>query len=77
MEHRNLGRTGLKVSRIGFGGAPIGLEDYLTKGDRDSPEFRRQAIAALREAAALGINYFDTAPGYGDGRSERLIGAAL
>jgi aryl-alcohol dehydrogenase-like predicted oxidoreductase len=77
MEVRALGRTGLKVSALGFGGAPIGIPDYLSHEDRDSPAFREEAMAALREAVARGVNYFDTAPGYGDGRSERLIGEAL
>ncbi len=77
MEYRTLGRTGLKVSAIGFGGAPIGIPGYLSPEDRDSAEFQEQALRAIREAVARGINYFDTAPGYGEGRSERLLGAAL
>lgn len=78
MEYRALGeRTGLAVSVIGFGGAPIGLSGYLTKEDRDSPAVQAQAIAAIREAVERGINFFDTAPGYGDGRSERIFGEAL
>lgn len=77
MEYQTLGRTGLKVSRLGFGGAPIGLAGYLTGDDRDSEAFRAGAVAALREAVSLGVNYFDTAPGYGDGLSERLFGEAL
>lgn len=77
MEYRTLGRTELRVSRIGFGGAPIGIPHYLSHEDRDSRAFHHQAVAAIQEAAARGINYFDTAPGYGDGRSERLIGEAL
>lgn len=78
MEYRTLGqRTGLKVSAIGFGGAPIGLQGYLSPEDRDSSAFREQALAALREAVEQGITLFDTAPGYGDGRSERLFGEAL
>jgi len=77
MQYQTLGRTGLKVSRIGFGGAPIGIPNYLSGEDRDSEAFRATALAALREAVARGINYFDTAPAYGNGRSERLIGEAL
>jgi len=77
MEYRTLGKTGLKVSRIGFGGAPIGIPNYLSPEDRDSEEFRSAAVAAIREAVARGITYFDTAPAYGDGRSERLMGEAL
>lgn len=77
MDYRTLGQTGLQVSALGFGGAPIGIPDYLSREDRDSSEFQAQAIAAIREAVANGINYFDTAPAYGDGRSERLLGEAL
>ncbi len=77
MEYHVLGRTGLKVSALGFGGAPIGIPRYLTPEDRDSETFRAMSLAALREAVARGINYFDTAPGYGDGRSESLLGEAL
>ena len=77
MEHRILGRTGLEVSVLGFGGAPVGLQGYLGADDLDSAAFRRQAAEALRVAVERGINYFDTAPGYGDGRSERIFGEAL
>lgn len=77
MEYRTLGRTGLKVSAIGFGGAPIGLQGYLSSEDRDSDAFQARAGAAIRAAVDGGINYFDTAPGYGNGRGERLLGAAL
>ncbi len=77
MQFRSLGRTGLSVSAIGFGGAPIGIPEYLSHEDRDSEAFQISAIQAIREAVDLGINYFDTAPGYGDGRSERLLGAGL
>lgn len=77
MEYRILGRTGLSVSRIGFGGAPAGIPDYLGREDRDSPDVQEHVLAALREAVARGINYFDVAPGYGGGRAERLYGEAL
>lgn len=80
MEYRTLGRTGLHVSALGFGGAPLGIPGYLDpdgRADRDGEAFRTEALAALREALARGINYFDTAPGYGEGRSERLFGEAL
>src|SRR5262245_8208121 len=77
MDYRTLGQTGLQVSALGFGGAPIGIPDYLSREDRDGAEFQEQAVAAIQEAVARGINYFDTAPAYGDGRSERLLGEAL
>src|SRR5579871_2246271 len=77
MEYRPLGRTGLQVSAIGFGGAPIGIADYLSHEDRDSTAFRAGAVEAIRLAVERGINYFDTAPGYGNGRSEQILGEAL
>ncbi len=77
MEYRTFGRTGLRVSRLGFGGAPIGIPGYLSAEDRDNPTVRTQAIAAIREAVARGVTYFDTAPGYGGGRAETLFGEAL
>ncbi len=61
--YRPLGGTGLTVSKIGFGG-------YRLTGDADQ---RRALVAALAE----GCNLFDTAANYGDGASERLIGAVL
>jgi aryl-alcohol dehydrogenase-like predicted oxidoreductase len=77
MEYRALGQTGLRVSAVGFGGAPIGIPRYLSREDRDSAAFRSRAIEAIGAAAARGINYFDTAPAYGEGRSESLLGEAL
>jgi len=65
MEYRELGRTGWRVSAIGFGGWAIGG----TWGPVDD----RESLAALRRAVDLGVNFFDTADIYGDGRSERLL----
>jgi D-threo-aldose 1-dehydrogenase len=64
-----LGRTELEVTRLGFGGASIGgLFRYVEDDD---------AIATVRHAWDLGVRYFDTAPLYGYGASERRIGRAL
>jgi len=63
MEKRRLGRTGLQVSVIGFGGIPIIALS------------RKEAEKVVRYAFEKGINYFDTARAYGD--SEEKIGAAL
>ncbi len=65
MEYRELGRTGWKVSEISFGTWAIGG----TWGDVDDKE----SIAALHCALDMGVNFFDTADVYGDGRSERLL----
>ncbi len=65
MEKRRLGKTGWDASVIGFGGWAIGAD----WGETDDDTSR----AALRAAAAAGVNFFDTADVYGDGRSERLL----
>lgn len=64
-----IGRTGLEVTRIGMGSAPLGglFEDV--------PE--ALALDTVRRALALGINFFDTAPLYGHGKSETYLGKAL
>lgn len=69
MRYRELGRTGLKVSEIGFGALAI--------GGRFGPTEDRQSIEALKKAFDLGVNFYDTADAYGFGKSEKLIGAAF
>jgi uncharacterized protein len=64
-------------SRLGFGGAAIGIRNYMGAYDAGSDEAVVSAIAALRRAMALGVTYFDSAPSYGSGLSERIIGQAL
>ena len=65
MEYRELGRTGWQVSAISFGAWAIGG----TWGKVDDEE----SMATLHHALDLGVNFFDTADVYGDGRSERLL----
>ena len=65
MNYRELGRTGWKVSEISFGAWAIGG----AWGDVDD----RESLAALHAALDGGVNFFDTADVYGDGRSERLL----
>jgi aryl-alcohol dehydrogenase-like predicted oxidoreductase len=65
MHYRELGRTGWQVSSVSFGAWAIGG----TWGEVDEAD----AMAALHRALDLGVNFFDTADVYGDGRSERLI----
>ncbi|MCS6774902.1 MAG: aldo/keto reductase [Chloroherpetonaceae bacterium] len=69
MKYRSLGRTGWQVSEIGFGAWGIGGG----WGPLDDAEARR----ALHRYLDLGGNFIDTAYGYGDGHSERLIGEVL
>src|SRR3989454_4932599 len=78
MNYRNLGQTGLKVSEISFGAWAIGgtSEAAGTQwGWGETPE--AEAIAAIRRARKLGVNFFDTADVYGNGRSEEVLGKAL
>ena len=66
MEYRTFGRTGWKVSAIGFGAWGIG-------GDVWGPTDDKTSLATLHRAIDLGVNFFDTADVYGDGHSEQLI----
>ena len=77
MQYRTLGRTGLRVSEVGCGGAPLGIPNYNERWNPRGSEESRSVIDALHRALDLGYNYFDTAPSYGDGRSEELMGQAL
>jgi aryl-alcohol dehydrogenase-like predicted oxidoreductase len=70
VKYRVLGRTGLRVSEIGFGAWAIGESNWGKQPENDS-------IDALHQALDLGVNIIDTAAGYGDGKSERIIGRAL
>jgi D-threo-aldose 1-dehydrogenase len=67
--HSEIGKTGLQVTKLGFGGAPLaGLFESVREED---------ARGALSAAYAAGIRYFDTAPYYGHGRGELRMGAFL
>ncbi len=69
MDYRVLGKTGLRVSVLGFGCGNVG--GLMIRG---TPTEQERAVA---RAIELGLNYFDTAPSYGDGQSETNLGAAL
>lgn len=74
MNRRVLGRTGLAVSEVGFGGWAIGGNAFGNSyGPTDDAESKR----AIRRAYDLGCNFFDTADVYGHGHSEALLGEAL
>jgi len=77
METVRLGNTGATVSRLGFGGAPAGLTNYLQSSSPQDARQREQTIAAIHRAAELGVTFFDTAPAYGSGASEEIYGEAL
>ncbi|WP_426592422.1 aldo/keto reductase [Cellulomonas sp. McL0617] len=68
MEYRQLGRTGMSVSEIGYGAWGIGASMWIGAQEDES-------VAALHRAIELGVNFIDTARGYGD--SERIVGGVL
>ena len=69
MEYKTLGRTGLRVSRVAFGCGPV---SGLMTGDNHDLQ-----TEVVRAAMDCGINWFDTAAGYGQGSSERNLGRLL
>ena len=70
MEKRQLGQSGLEVTVLTFGCWQAGNRQWTGTNDTDS-------AAAMRAAYDEGINFFDTAEGYGDGHSEQIVGQAL
>jgi len=68
MQYRRFGRTGWKVSEIGYG--MWGMAGWSGSEDAES-------LASLQRAVDLGCNFFDTAWAYGDGHSETLLGEVL
>ncbi|MDE0041405.1 MAG: aldo/keto reductase, partial [Candidatus Poribacteria bacterium] len=66
MQYRTLGRTGLRVSEVGYGGGRV-----------NPNQDRRALVEMLHAAFAAGLNYLDTAPDYGGGFSEIVIGEAV
>ena len=78
MQYRTLGRTGIRVSEIGFGAWAIGgtaEASGMPLGWGHSSD--DESLAAIRRARELGVNFFDTADSYGFGRSESLLGIVL
>src|SRR5689334_20637880 len=69
MQMRGFGRTGMKVSALGFGCGAVG--GIMVRGD---PADQERLVA---RPLAVGVNYFDTAVLYGDGESEKNLGRVL
>ncbi len=67
MHYRPLGKTGIRVSEIGFGTWGLG-------GDAYGPTDDRVSVEALERAFGAGVNFFDTSDLYGNGHSEELLG---
>src|SRR5918911_674154 len=78
MQYRDLGRTGIRVSAVGFGAWAIGgtaeASGTPLGWGRTSDD---ESLAAIRRARDLGVTFFDTADSYGFGRSESLLGIVL
>lgn len=74
MKYRDLGRTGIKVSAVGFGAWAIGGNLH---GNSYGPTEDKTSIDAIEKALDLGCNFFDTADSYGWGHSEELLGKTL
>jgi aryl-alcohol dehydrogenase-like predicted oxidoreductase len=70
VNYRKLGRTGLEVSEVGYGAWGIGKSQWMGAEDDES-------LRALGRAIDLGLTFIDTALGYGDGHSERLVGQTV
>jgi len=75
MQYVNLGRTGLKVSRLCLGCMSFGAPGSGRHGGWTLDEDASRAI--IRQAIDAGINFFDTANIYSDGESEEIVGRAL
>ncbi len=69
LELAQIGTTDVRVTRLGFGGAPLGAAS--------GAEGRIRAIDTVSRGYELGLRFFDTAPLYGKGKSERYFGSAL
>jgi aryl-alcohol dehydrogenase-like predicted oxidoreductase len=70
MKYRKLGRTGLEVSELGYGAWGISKVAWIGADDDES-------LRALDDAIEHGVNFIDTALGYGNGHSETLVGRAV
>jgi len=68
LKYKKLGKSGIKVSEIGFGAWTIALNWWGKEIEED------EAKRMLKKAYDLGINFFETADMYGKGKSEKLIG---
>lgn len=78
MQYRTLGKTGLRVSAIGFGGWAAGGSLFLGGEPTGYGAVSEEdALSAIARACDLGVTLFDTADIYGLGRSERLLGQVL
>ena len=71
LKSNQISDTGIRISSLGVGGAPFGHNYQWSQGSDVSSS---TAASAISKAIEFGLNYFDTAPGYGYGQSERFYG---
>lgn len=74
LQRRQLGNTDMHITPVGFGAWALGGGGWLYSW---GPQDDRESIAAIHRALDLGINWIDTAAGYGLGHSEEVVGQAL
>lgn len=74
LQSRQLGNTDMHITPVGFGAWALGGGDWVYAW---GPQDDRESIAAIHRALDLGINWIDTAAGYGLGHSEEVVGQAL
>lgn len=72
MQYRKLGQSDLSVSVVCLGSWALATRDFFWDG-----QDRADSVAAVHAALDAGINFFDTAPAYGDGEAEEILGEAL
>jgi aryl-alcohol dehydrogenase-like predicted oxidoreductase len=70
---RPLGQTGMDITTVGFGAWAVGGPWAFGWGPQDDDE----SIAAIHHAVTQGVNWIDTAPAYGLGHSEEVVGRAV
>src|SRR5437660_9808338 len=74
MKYRKLGKSGIKVSEIGFGAWTIALDWWTARNNKIDDD---EAIRMLKRAYDLGINFYEMADMYGNGKSEKLVARAF
>ena len=77
MDKVKFGNTDMTVFKIALGGYPFAGINKARGWDPYSAEGRREAVRTVNAALDMGINYIDTAPGYGNGNSESIIGEVM
>ena len=77
MEKVKFGKTDMSVFKIALGGYPFAGVNKAQGWDPYSPDGRKEAVKTVHTALDTGINYIDTAPSYGNGHSEKIIGDVM